>query len=142
MTTKADQLRTEAVATHVGIFYIVDGRVFLDSTEASTIRSPGKFISFNRSHVMYWDEIVANERPDMKGVHFAYCPRGRVTYFKDKEKYVIWLDECIADHEIEEIRSRMNLTPENSEIVVGRTTGQHYKCHGCDPDGYKNVMSV
>jgi hypothetical protein len=77
----------------VGIFYLVGGKLWLDTTPLPRAGSLGEFAIHERDHIFYWEELVSSGRV----VHGEYDehPRGRAAYNTKTGKFLFLGDRCI-----------------------------------------------
>jgi hypothetical protein len=111
----------------VGIFYLVKGKLLINSTPLAQAAMHGDHFIHDRDHIEYWAELASTGTvPDDE---YEEHPRGRVAYNDKTRKYTLLADRCILGEEslVGKIVSRLNLP-------VGRTkidTDPHYRCFRC-----------
>jgi hypothetical protein len=142
MKRNLESSRMDEARPQLSIFYVVDGRDYVAlPMPVKDLKSMGGTVSYPATHGDYWKRIVQHHRPDLKNVHFAFYPRGRVMFEESTEKYTIFVDECIPDKIMDEIRSELGLSSGpygNSKTIVGG----HYQCAGCNPKGYNKLHNI
>jgi hypothetical protein len=114
--------------SRVGIFWLVDGRLFIDASSLSEAESCGDCLTHRNSHIDFWtsqQRIGAVPRD----VEYEEHPRGRVTYDTKAQKFHLLADRCILRDAatVATIKRAMHL-PVNTIVDAD----SHYKCPGCD----------
>jgi hypothetical protein len=123
-----DGKRSAAPEAHVGIFWLYNGKVIIDSTTLSDAEPYGDALTHSISHIDYWTAL--QERGDVpKYVEYEEQPRGRVVYDKRKEHFFLWADWCIASRidVVGEIIEALNLPPDKTSTGLDA----HYRCAMC-----------
>ena len=115
----------------IGIFFIVDNKIYQKSVEAVTVKADRLgFKDVQYSHYEYWDTVRFSV-PEYKDRDFDYYPRGRVIYKASDDAFFVWLDKCIDDYEYHDlICVSFNLGGKN--VVFGND--EHYSCAGCNEE--------
>ena len=111
----------------VGIFYLVKGKLLIDSTPLAQAVRHGDHLIHERDHIKYWAQLVSTGAVPYD--EYEEHPRGRVAYNEKTCKYTLLADRCILGKKslVAKIVSRLNLP-------VGRTTidtDSHYRCFHC-----------
>lgn len=111
----------------VGIFWVVSGRLLIDSTTVSDAEDCGECKTHGRSHMEYWDDLVRIAAIPDGG--YEEHPRGRVVYNTQSRQFTIYADKCILRKKaaIKRIMREMHL-PSNQTVT---STGDHYRCFQC-----------
>ena len=78
----------------VGIIYVINGDVLIDSSPYNDAEDCGDFTNHRLDHRAWWHGIVS-VRPDLKKYDYAHFPRGRVVYNKVDKKFYLYLDKKI-----------------------------------------------
>ena len=76
----------EAGTPEVGIFYVMEGELRLDSTPLPEARQLREVIIHVRKHRLYW-RMFGQASPALHGLPHTCCPRGRVVYVKATARY-------------------------------------------------------
>lgn len=115
----------ESRAPEIGIFYVVDGEIFISSEPTRLILDiRGGVKCTSRTHSEYWADIQTL-RPEFKKVKPFDYPRGRVIYIVEKDRYEMIADEKIVDNKplVNKIASMMNIP----KSKLGTLTDWHYQ---------------
>ena len=83
------------------------------------------FINYPYSHFEMWDKAW-KESSKYDCYHF---PRGRVIFDTNRNKHLIYADECISEEVIDEIITLYEI--ENYDLF----RDEHYVCHKCENKG-------
>jgi hypothetical protein len=116
-------------APQVGIFYVIDGALYLECTPVLEAEDYGDFKTHPNGHVEWWPWLVKRlnlPRP----LSYDYYPRGRVNYAKPEGRYRLYLDRCLLKerHMVQAIIQRMHLADQGVAIM----TDEHYQCAVCN----------
>ena len=129
MTTKTHppaQHRKEE--PHVGIFWVVESRLVIDSTPLSQAEPYGDHLTHARGHVEVWEHY---QRAGVVPIDMEYeeSPRGRVIYHTKTRRFTFLADPCILKDEgvVRKIMAGMNLPSKNTD----KRTDSHYRCSDC-----------
>jgi hypothetical protein len=114
----------------VGIFFFVEGTILIDAVLVEEGESYGDAIQHGGHHE-FWERLTPRTLPETRFKSRAYdaYPRGRVVYFPDKNKYVIYHDACLRHKELKIVAEKFGL--EDSDMKLDRD--EHYKCARCNP---------
>lgn len=111
----------------VGIFWVIDGKVYSDIEERATNRLnereklSGK-IDSDFEHFATWDKELAQL---FANADFATFPRGRVIFDTTENRHIVYADRCITVKEIEHIENLFQTT--NAKVC----RDEHYSCDKC-----------
>ena len=111
----------------LGIFYLVKGKLLIDSTPLSKAVRHGDHLIHDRNHDEYWAQLVSTGAvPDAE---YEEHPRGRVAFNEKTGNYALLADRCILRRKgvVGKIFSRMSLPPGDTESG----TDSHYRCFRC-----------
>ncbi len=114
--------------TRVGIFWIVAGDVIADAVPLSRARAYGAALEHG-GHWEYWDKVVpvTHEQMLLKTEEYDHYPRGRVVYFPDRHRVVVYADRCLW--------TAQNQTKIQEAFCLPRafrfTADGHYRCPRC-----------
>jgi hypothetical protein len=77
----------------VGIFWIVGGKLLIDSSALSEAEAYGDFKTHSDDHIVVWEKL------QRKGVapaamEYEEAPRGRVVYNTKTRQFTMLADEC------------------------------------------------
>jgi hypothetical protein len=121
--------RIQATATKVGILFVHDNYVWIDSTPVAQATLYGDALTHDKGHDAYWEELQASGSVPWDE-EYDECPRGRVCYDTKTKTFHLFLDRCILKRQelVERIICAMNLPPGRlTEIELD----SHYRCPGC-----------
>lgn len=111
----------------VGIFFLVNGKFFVDGlawTEASIV---GRFKPHGVSHREYWQRLQGTGAvpSDMQS---GEAPRGRVNYDATSRRFTVFADRCIImdNRLVHAIMNELNLPMGTRGVVDGQ-----YRCPNC-----------
>lgn len=111
----------------VGIFWLVDRKLLIDSTPVAEAESYGDFKIHPRDHCTVWGMLqrTGTVLPEME---YEEAPRGRVMYNTKTRQFTLLADKCILSKKalVRKIRSQMRL-PKNTKT----STDEHYRCFHC-----------
>jgi hypothetical protein len=114
-------------ASHLGIFWLVDGKLIFDSSPLSEAEPYGDHMTHPRSHVNVWEKF---ERRGLvpRGSEYEEYPRGRVMLDTTDEGFTILADKCILKRKgmIAQIKRALHLLKK-----VKLDTDSHYRCPRC-----------
>lgn len=113
---------------HVGIFWLYDGQLIIDTTSLSEAEGYGDALTHGTGHDDYWAKLQ-QQRVVPADMEYFEMPRGRVGYYKRQERFWLRADRCILKRKdvIRQIKKSMNL-PE--KVLV--ETDEHYSCALCE----------
>lgn len=111
----------------VGIFFVVNDRVLVESSQLSEADLCAEFADHRRSHEVFWAELQSSGRVPRDQEYFEF-PRGRCVYNNLNDQHVLYMDRCIIKRPalVREIRRDLQL-PSRVEIL----TDPHYRCPVC-----------
>jgi hypothetical protein len=112
----------ESLDGRVGLFFVVEGRVFLYACPLDRASWYGNFLTYPFSHDAVWGKALRARHK----VDFDYYPRGRIVYDVPNGKYTVYHDRC-CERAARLIGER--LAPRPVEYALD----EHYQCHGCNP---------
>ena len=112
----------------VGIFWLVNGKLLIDSTPLGRAQPYGDHLTHSRGHDRVWGKsqqkgIVSTD------IEYDEPPRGRVVYHTKTRRFALLADRCILKDSamVKKIMSDLNLRSENTY----QGTDAHYRCYGC-----------
>ena len=111
----------------VGIIFVVDDRVLIESTPASKGEVYGDFLNHANGHEDFWAQLQADGLVPEDEDYIA-APRGRAVVSRLTSNPALYLDKCILKKPalVREIKRRLHL-PACVEI----STDPHYRCPVC-----------
>jgi hypothetical protein len=114
-------------APHLGIFWLVDGKLIFDSSPLSEAEPYGDHMTHPRSHVNVWEKFERSGRVP-RGSEYEGYPRGRVMFDTTNESFTILADKCILKRKdmIAQIKKALHLSKK-----VKLDTDLHYRCPNC-----------
>jgi hypothetical protein len=112
----------------VGIFWLVDGKLVMDSTSLSMSEHYGGFKIHPADHCSVWEKLQQGGAVPAV-VEYEECPRGRLMYDTMARRFRLLADRCILKNTgiIRDIISKMNLPSKNTDMG----TDSHYRCFRC-----------
>ncbi|MGA2985370.1 MAG: hypothetical protein ABSG32_16275 [Terriglobia bacterium] len=120
--------RRAQVEPRVGIFWLLDGKLIADSTPVSDAEPYADGMTHPRSHIEQWAELQrTGQVPDI--VEYEEPPRGRVSYYPQRDEFVLYADPCILAKKrlVRQIMVALNL-PEKRTTT---SKDSHYRCVRC-----------
>jgi hypothetical protein len=120
--------RDPQIEPAVGIFWLVNGRLIIDSTQVSGAESYGDCLTHARSHLKYWTEL------QRKGVvppevEYEELPRGRVVMDGKTGRFIVWGDRCILRRK--SLRKQVLTSFHLVDCEADFRSDEHYRCFGC-----------
>jgi len=112
----------------VGIFWLLGGRLILDTSSLTEAEPYGDCLTHRNSHIDYWTEQQRLGTVPLD-VEYEEPPRGRVVANTKAQKFYLLADRCIlkAPDMVAGIMKAMHL-PVNTVVDADL----HYKCPECD----------
>jgi hypothetical protein len=112
----------------VGIVWMVNGKLTIDSTPISRAEAYGDFNIHSGDHQSVSENLQLNGRVPLE-MEYDEAPPGRVMFVVKTKRFTLLADKCILRNEniVKEIMSRMNLPSQKTNI----DTDSHYRCHAC-----------
>ena len=80
----------------VGIFWLVDGKLLIDSTLLSAAEKYEDFRIHSGNHVSVWEKFQQNGTAPRE-MEYEEAPRGRVMYNTKSRRFTLLADKCILD---------------------------------------------
>jgi hypothetical protein len=119
--TQRIQRWREAGIPEVGIFYVMAGELWLESTPLSEARRRREVIIQSGNHRSYWHNLQRMIQP-LQGLPHTCYPRGRVVYVKAPARYQPELGpELMTDADMgRQVMGAMHLPPEQTEVRLAR----------------------
>lgn len=111
----------------VGIIFVVDNRILIESTQASKGEAYGDFLNHANGHEAFWAQLQT-EGLVPQAEDYITAPRGRSVVNRVTGRPILYLDRCIIKKPdiVREIKRRLQL-PARVEIF----TDSHYRCPVC-----------
>jgi len=110
----------------LGIFWLVDGKLLIDSAPLSECEQYGDHLNYPGSHIDVWEQWKRiGEAPAES--EYEEFPRGRLTY-NAKSGFMLLADMCILKRKgvVATIKNELHLPRQTS---LG--TDPHYRCSTC-----------
>jgi hypothetical protein len=114
----------------VGIFYVIGMDVYIESAPMIEGEDLGDFTTYPNGHIEY--RPVLTKRLKLSScLSYDFYPRGRVSYAKAQDKYMLYLDRCLVKNRqtIRLIKKELCLSNQRVEL----STDEHYQCSICNP---------
>ena len=115
---------------HVGIFWVVDGKLVIDSMPLDEAEDYGDFRTYPRSHIFVWEQwrLIGKVPGESEYEEF---PRGRVLFNTKTRRSTLLADRCILKDKsmVSKIMAAMNLPGKSTD----KGTDEHYRCSACPP---------
>jgi hypothetical protein len=111
----------------VGIFWLVDKRLVIDTTPLSEAGKYGDFNIYDGDHVTLWGEM--EKRGEVPSdTDYEEHPRGRVNYNTTTQQFTLFADVCILRKKnvVKKLLRLMHL-PGDTAL----STDEHYRCFRC-----------
>jgi hypothetical protein len=114
-------------APHLGIFWLVDGKLIIDSSPLSEAEPYGNHLGHPRSHIEVWEKYQRGGKVPIE-MEYEQPPRGRVMFDRTSETFTILADKCILRRKdlIANVKSELNL-PKRTRLSLDT----HYRCFTC-----------
>ena len=114
-------------AQYVGIFWLVHGKLLLDSTLLSEAAPYGDHRDHPRSHIDVWEQFQRLGKAPRESEYEEF-PRGRVIYDSASATFTLFADKCILERKdlIAQIKDALHL-PKQTAL----DTDPHYRCWSC-----------
>lgn len=112
----------------VGIFWVVRGKLVIDSMALSDGEPYGDHLTHPRSHIEVWEQWRLSGKIPSESEYEEF-PRGRVMYNTQTERFTLLADRCILKDKdvVAIIMSEMNLRSQSTD----KGTDAHYRCSTC-----------
>jgi hypothetical protein len=107
----------EAGTPEVGIFYVIAGELWLESTPLPEARQLREVIIHVRKHRSYW-RMFRQASPAFHGLPHSCHPRGRVVYVKATARYHLEVGpELLTDADmVRQVMEAMHLPAAQTEL--------------------------
>jgi hypothetical protein len=127
MVTKMNRHSPEDVP-HVGIFWLLNGKLTIDSTPVGEAEPYGDHLTHPRSHVDVWGQWRLGGKVPSESEYEEF-PRGRVMYNTKTQRFTLLADRCILRDKgvVSRIMSELHLPSKNTD----KGTDAHYLCSAC-----------
>ncbi len=121
---KKNKSKTEA---RLGIFWLVNGRLLIDSAPVSECERYGDHLNYPGSHIRVWERWQQIGKAPVES-EYEECARGRVMCDMKTKRFTLLADRCILKRKdlIAEIKKQLCLPKQTS---LG--TDPHYSCFHC-----------
>ena len=112
---------------HVGIFWLFDGTLIIDSTPVSRAEPYADSLGHSTGHIDHW-ALLQRKGAVPTGVEYEEAPRGRVVFDRREDQFYLLADKCIL-HRPEVVQRIM----ESLHLPMGTKLGAdaHYRCFAC-----------
>ena len=107
----------EAGTPEVGIFYVIAGELWLESTPLPEARQLREVIIQSGNHRSYWHNLRRMIRT-LEGVPHTCYPRGRVVFVKATRMYYLYLGPELLTNEalVRHVMDEMHLPAAQTEV--------------------------
>jgi hypothetical protein len=127
MAKPANRTRKEAkpaTEPRLGIFWLVNGKLLIDSAPLSECEKYGDHLNYPGSHIHVWEQWRQVGKAPVESEYEEF-PRGRVMY---GTTFALLADRCILKHKdlIARIKVELHL-PKTTALG----TDPHYRCFRC-----------
>lgn len=111
----------------LGIFWLVDGRLLIDSTRLSECEPYGDHLNYPSSHIRVWERWQQIGKAPVESEYEEYA-RGRVMCDMKTKRFTLLADRCILKRKdlIVQIKKELHLPMQTS-----LDTDPHYRCFTC-----------
>ncbi len=112
---------------HVGIFWLLEGKLLIDSMPLNQAEPYGYHLTHPRNHLEVWTWFQQSGAVPAD-VEYEELPRGRVVYNTNTGQFTLLADKCILNEKktIGKVITEMKL-PENTRTE----RDDHYRCAVC-----------
>jgi len=127
MVTKMKRHTPEDIP-HVGIFWLLNGKLIIDSMPLGKAEPYGDHLTYPRSHIDVWGQWRLGDKVPGESEYEEF-PRGRVMYNTKTRRFTLLADRCILHDKdaVSRIMSELHLPSENTD----KGTDAHYRCSSC-----------
>jgi len=119
--------QSAAPEPRLGIFWLVNGKLLIDSRPLSECEHYGDHLNYPGSHIEVWEKWKHVGKAPAESEYEEYA-RGRVMYDTKTKRFTLLADRCILKRKdlIAEIKKQLSLPKQTS---LG--TDPHYRCFHC-----------
>jgi len=116
--------RTEA---RLGIFWLVDGKLLIESAPLGECEQYGDHYNYPGSHILVWEQWLRIGKAPAASEYEEF-PRGRVIHNMKTKQFSLLADKCILKRKslIATIKDELHL-PKQTAL----RTDPHYRCSTC-----------
>jgi hypothetical protein len=113
---------------HVGIFWLLNGKLVIDSMPLGEAEPYGDHLTHPRSHIDVWEQWRLSGKVPGESEYEEF-PRGRVMYNTKTQRFRLLADRCILQNQnvVKKIMSELHLHTRNTDTG----TDAHYRCSAC-----------
>jgi hypothetical protein len=121
----------------VGIFWLLNGKLLIDSVPLGEAEPYGDHLTHPRGHVDVWEQLRLGGKVPGESEYEEF-PRGRVMYNTKTQRFTLLADRCILREKImvTKIMSELNLPNKNTV----RGADSHYRCAACLNSGSEDLL--
>lgn len=114
---------------NVGIFFKVAGSFLIDSVSLETGEPYGDAIQYGGHYCFHEScEPATVQERRFKSHDYDYYPRGRVVYLPKRNTFILYIDPCLTNDDVQQIACLFGLVGQPVEV----TGDEHYRCSGCN----------
>ena len=123
----ADKTHDPKAEARLGIFWLVDGKLLIESAPLSECEQYGDHLNNQGSHIRVWERWQEFGKAPAETEHEEYA-RGRVMSDSKTKRFTLLADRCILKRKelIAAIKNELHLPKQTS---LG--TDPHYRCFRC-----------
>jgi hypothetical protein len=124
--------KTTTSSSQVGIFFYLDGKLFIDATPIEQAEECVGFVNHALGHEAYWAQLQRTGQVPADQ-EYQDCQRGRVVFNRKDDRFILYVDECLLGRirVLKEIIGRMGLPSGRKTKVLD---DPHYRCSVCVGD--------
>jgi len=121
------QPHTGQTESCVGIFWLHDGKLIIDTTPVSMAEPYGTALTHPSGHIDHWERLQRTGAVPAD-VEYEEEPRGRVVFDGREQRFHLMADKCILGRRdvVAGIMEVMHL-PDDTAV----STDEHYRCRHC-----------
>jgi len=125
--TRSRETAKPATEPCLGIFWLVRGKLLIDSVPLSECEKYGHHLNYPRGHNRVWEDWQQIGKAPVESEYEEYA-RGRVMCDKGSKKFSLLADRCILNRKdlIAAIKKELHLP---KQTYLG--TDPHYRCFTC-----------
>ncbi len=111
----------------LGIFWLVDGKLMINSAPLSECEPYGDHLNYPSSHIRVWEGWQQIGKAPVTSEYEEF-PRGRVMCDTKTKQFMLLADKCILKRKdlIARIKKELHLPKQTT-----RRTDPHYRCFKC-----------